>query len=61
MREWLPIATAPYETPLQLAVIEDGEVYTLVFPCRRTPTGWSDAATGASVRVHPTHWRTWSD
>lgn len=60
-RDWTPIAEAPYEASLQLAVIEDGEVYALVFPCCRTESGWSSVTTGARVQVSPTHWRTWSE
>jgi hypothetical protein len=58
---WQPIATAPFDRDLQLSVIENGEVYSLVFACRRTQSGWLDAATKKSVFVDPTHWREWSD
>ena len=61
VRDWHPVTAAPYETALQLAVIEDGEVYALVFPCHRTHSGWSHAQTGAPVYVRPTHWRIWSE
>jgi hypothetical protein len=60
-RDWSPIAEAPYEASLQLAVIEDGEVYALVFPCCRTESGWSNVTTGDRVQVSPTHWRIWSE
>lgn len=59
--DWSPIAEAPCQTSLQLAVIEDGEIYALVFPCHRTQTGWSNAMTGAPVHIRPTHWRLWSE
>jgi hypothetical protein len=61
MLEWQPIAIAPFDHDLQLGVIEQGEVYALVFPCRRTSVGWADATTGKPVLVDPTHWRPWSD
>lgn len=60
VRLWRPITAAPFDAALQLAVIENNEVYALAFPCRRTPEGWSNAETGAAVYVRPTHWRVWS-
>jgi hypothetical protein len=57
---WQPISTAPHGRDLQLSVIEDGEVYALVFPCRRKGQQWTHAATGKLVPVDPTHWRDWS-
>jgi len=58
---WLTIETAPFDRDLELAVIEDdGEVYALVFACRRGPGGWFNAATGGSLKVYPTHWRQWT-
>jgi hypothetical protein len=59
MSDWLPIATAPLDRDLQLSVIEKGEVYALVFPCRRTQAGWTNSRTGKIVSVSPTHWREW--
>ncbi len=57
---WLKIETAPFDRDLKLAVIEDGEVHSLVFPCRRRAFGgWSKAETSEVVRVFPTHWREW--
>lgn len=61
MLEWQPITTAPFDRDLQLSVIEKGEVYALVFPCRRTPAGWVHAKTAKPILVDPTHWRLWSD
>lgn len=61
MDEWHPITTAPYERDLQLSVIEDGEVYALVFPCRRKGVQWAHSLTGKLVAVDPTHWREWRD
>ncbi len=61
MPDWQPIPTAPYERDLRLAVIENGEIFALVFPCRRTLSGWADATTGAPVFVAPTHWAEWEN
>jgi hypothetical protein len=58
--QWRPIATAPFDRDLQLSVIEDGEVYSLVFSCHRTTSGWVDVSTKKPVTVDPTHWREWS-
>jgi hypothetical protein len=54
---WQPIASAPFELDLELAVIEDGEIHRLIVRCQRTTFGWRDAATGSRIDVHPTHWR----
>ena len=59
MHGWHPITKAPDGCDLQLSVIEDGEIYALVFPCRRKSGQWVDAATGKLVAVQPTHWREW--
>jgi hypothetical protein len=61
MTDWYPIVTAPFDRDLQLAVIEKGEVHSLVFSCQRTDDGWTNAATAQPVFVDPTHWREWSD
>ena len=61
MSDWHPISTAPFNRDLQLSVIENGEAYALVFPCRRTANGWLTASTGRVVDVRPTHWRHWSE
>jgi hypothetical protein len=61
MLDWQPIATAPFDRKLQLSVIERGEVYSLVFPCRRSEDGWVHAKTGQPVFVEPTHWRFWPE
>jgi hypothetical protein len=60
MSEWRPISTAPFDRDLELSVIENGEVYALVFPCRRTKNKWLNASTSKAVDVDPTHWRDWS-
>ncbi len=35
------------------------EAHALVFPCRRTATGWVDGATQKRLDIEPTHWRKW--
>jgi hypothetical protein len=61
MLDWQPISSAPFDCELELSVIERGEAHALVFPCRRTQSGWVHAKTGQPVFVDPTHWRVWSD
>jgi hypothetical protein len=61
MTDWYPIVTAPFDRDLQLAVIEKGEVHSLVFSCQRADGGWANATTAQPVFVDPTHWREWSD
>jgi hypothetical protein len=61
VRDWQPIMTAPFGRDLELSVIERGEVFALVFPCRRTGQGWVDTEKGAWIPVDPTHWRDWPD
>ena len=58
---WKPIASAPDGRDLELAVIEKDAPLPLVFPCRRSPTGWLNALTNEPVPVHPTHWREWAE
>ena len=57
---WEKIATAPYDRDLELAVVEGGRVYALVFPCRRTADGWIKIPSKDRVVISPTHWRIWS-
>ena len=61
MRDWHPIANAPFDRDLHLSVIENDQVHALVFPCRRTQYGWKHAATGEHLPIDPTHWREWSE
>jgi len=56
---WAPIATAPFDRELELAVIDRDEAHALVFPCRRVLGGWINAETKRRIEVHPTHWREW--
>jgi hypothetical protein len=57
---WQPIATAPFDRDIELAVIDGWGAHTLVFPCRRSLDGWIDPTTGKRVDVRPTHWREWA-
>ena len=58
--DWQPIATAPFDRDLELAVFDTaGQVHALVFPCRRTLGGWLDPKTKQRVDVYPSHWREW--
>lgn len=58
---WQPISGAPFGRELELAVIDGDDVHALVFPCRRTLTGWMRAGTKERVDVSPTHWRDWTE
>jgi hypothetical protein len=57
--EWQPIATAPFDRDLELAVIDREGPHALVFPCRRAQVGWLKSNTTQRIAVNPTHWRTW--
>jgi len=57
--EWKPIATAPFDRDLELAVITYDGVYALAFPCRRILGSWIDAETKKRIDIQPTHWREW--
>jgi hypothetical protein len=56
---WHPIATAPYDCDLELAVVEGNDAHALVFRCRRARSGWVNATTGQRLNIDPTHWRQW--
>jgi hypothetical protein len=56
---WHPIATAPFDCDLELAVVEGADTHALVFRCRRARPGWINAGTGLRIDVEPTHWRQW--
>jgi hypothetical protein len=58
---WQPIASAPFDRDLELAVIANDGPHTLVFPCRRVLGGWVNSGTRERIDVHPTHWREWSE
>jgi hypothetical protein len=57
--DWQPIEIAPFDRDLALAVIDARGEHALVFPCRRTASGWLKAGTKERVDVRPTHWRDW--
>jgi hypothetical protein len=57
--EWRPIASAPFDRALELAVINYDGTHALMFPCRRILNGWLNAETDRLVVVYPTHWRDW--
>jgi hypothetical protein len=58
--KWLPVSIAPSDGDLEVCVIENGEVYALVFPCRRNGDAWVDASTKKRIDIQPTHWRLWT-
>jgi len=59
--QWQPIATAPFDSDLELAVIDEDGQHALSFACRRVSTGWVHARTRQAIDVRPTHWREWID
>ena len=59
--DWKPIANAPFDRDLELAVIDYDGAHALVFPCRRILKGWLKSGTQERVNVRPTHWREWND
>ena len=58
---WAPIASAPSDRDLELAVIVNGEAHALAFPCRRIPGGWLKVPGSQRLDVSPSHWREWKD
>ena len=56
---WQPAGNAPFGHDLEVAVIDRDGVHALVFPCRRSLTGWVRSTTRERVDVSPTHWREW--
>jgi hypothetical protein len=60
--EWQPIASAPFDRDLELALINYDGTHALVFPCRRLLSGWVNAETKKRIDdLRPSHWREWSD
>jgi hypothetical protein len=59
--DWQTIASAPFDRDLEVAVLDGGEMYALVFPCRRVLHGWINAKTAEPALIHPSHWREWKD
>ena len=60
-KKWLPIATAPADSDLEVCVIDKQGVHALLFPCRRNAAGWIDPATPRLIDIQPTHWRLWTE
>lgn len=59
-REWMEIASAPFGSDLEVAVLDGQGIHRLAFPCRRILGGWMDANTKERlVQLQPTHWRMW--
>jgi len=58
---WQNISTAPFNSDLQLAVIDKDGTHALVFPCRHGLDGWVASNTKQRIYVHPTHWRDWGE
>ena len=55
---WNGVDTAPPEMPLQVLVNDGaGDDYLLPYPCKLTPEGWVNAATGSPLQVRPTYWK----
>jgi hypothetical protein len=57
---WQPISTAPFDRNLELAIMNGGDAYILVFACRRIVGGWFNVAKGKRIDIQPTHWRQWT-
>ncbi len=56
---WQPVATAPFDRHIELAVNQDATPHAVAFPCRRVLHGWMDTDTKEPIDVQPTHWRVW--
>ena len=58
---WQRVSSAPFDRPLEIAVVDTDGLHALAFPCRRILGGWVKAETDRRIEVHPTHWRSWQD
>jgi len=58
-RNWLPISIAPNACDLEVSVIDNDSIHSLMFPCRKIGKKWFNALTNIQIEIHPTHWRTW--
>jgi len=58
---WQPIACAPFDRDLELAVIDKDGPHALTFACRRTAQGWIGVQNKQPIDVRPTHWRQWNE
>jgi len=57
--KWLPVSIAPADMDLEVGVMSQQDVVTLVFPVRKQKFYWADAKTKKPVDIEPTHWRPW--
>ena len=51
---WHHISVAPFDSDLELAVIDGNGVYAFAWPCRRILGGWCDAKTRCRIGIKPT-------
>ena len=59
---WQPIASAPFDRKLRLAVVSvHGAAHALAFPARRILRGWINADTKEQFQLSPTHWQAWGE
>lgn len=58
---WQTVSNAPFDSDLELAVIDNAGPHALVFPCRRVVGGWINARSNVRIEVNPTHWRLWPE
>ena len=60
---WEPMATAPPDRIVRLAIIDkSGAIYALPHPCRRARDGgWIDATSKEPISVSPSAWEPWWD
>src|SRR3954451_13646003 len=55
---WNSIETAPAGVAVQVRVTDgSSDEYLLPYPCKLTPDGWVNAATGSPLAVRPTYWK----
>ena len=56
---WTSIETTPPAGVALQVRVTDGsrDEYLLPYPCKLTPDGWVNAATGSPLSVRPTYWK----
>src|SRR3954469_12306358 len=55
---WNSIETVPAGVAVQVRVTDgSSDEYLLPYPCKLTPDGWVNAATGSPLAVRPTYWK----